>query len=69
MLTIGVPKLYATSNLNFTRDVVPLTITICCLFDRKLCIHTPPLPLIPIFLSLFNNMPWSTSSKALSKSM
>ena len=30
-------------------DVVPLAATHCCLFDKKLWIHTPILPLIPIF--------------------
>ena len=50
-------------------DVVPLTVINYCPFDRKLCIHTPPLPSIPIFMSLFNSMPWSTLSQAFAKSM
>ena len=54
-------------------DVVPLTEQRnnnidCCLFDYKLCIHTPTLPLILIFLSLFSNIPWSTLSNAFGKS-
>ena len=35
-----------------------------CLFDRKLCIHTQILPLIPIFWSLFSNMTWSILSNS-----
>ena len=36
--------------------------THCCLFDSKLCIHIPILPLILIFLSLFSKLPWSALS-------
>ena len=36
-------------------NILPSTATHCCQFDRKLCIHTPTLPIIPILLSLFSN--------------
>ena len=37
-------------------------------FFSVLCVHTLTLPLIPIFLSLFSNTPWSTLSNAFAKS-
>ena len=49
-------------------DLLPLTMTNCCLLERKLSNHLRIFPEIPMDFSLHNNIVWSTLSNALLKS-